>query len=94
MIECHLSIQTMKNKYSAFTRHVRNTEGELESVKEEMRESESRIHLPSDSYNNFEEFGEEYKDSTMQYEDTEVIVAEVDSAELERFGKKLFINQL
>lgn len=76
-----------ENKYNAYSGHVRSTNGNLESVKEEMRESESRIHYPTDSYNNFDEFDEEYRGSTMQHEDTEVIVAEVDSAELERFGK-------
>lgn len=79
----------VENKRTTAPKVKRDTQRILESVKEE-RESDSRVYNELDNSHTIEQFvEEEFKQSVSDRDDidTEVIVAEIDSSDLERYGK-------
>jgi len=70
--------------------HAQRGPTELEQVKEELRDSESKHY----EYQHESEVyrGSSGYDSMYQPQDTEIIVAEVDSADLDKYGKKAILT--
>jgi hypothetical protein len=86
----------VENKRTTAPKVKRDTQRMLESVKEE-RESDSRVYNELDNSHTIEQFvEEEFKQSVSDRDDidTEVIVAEIDSSDLERYGKISFTQKL
>jgi hypothetical protein len=83
------SIHAKQEKGNKKTKNVPTTE--LEQVHEEQRESESKTNFEhEEDFGYIDEFKESF--SREEDEDTEIIVAEVDSSDLEKYGNSRHLN--